>query len=333
MVQRSLLSARDWLQPTASTNELLAKYATWRSACGASKSTVAAEMSQLRSLDRAAVESFRARTLYDLREKPQEAARVIEASGASLSLATVQTRVRAFERFLMVGVPEGVGRKRIDSFRAALPKGASKGWHDAGLSLPGRRNRTKMPGPTPRPGDIEQILESSVRHSPAAGAVAALTCFSGLDLQAIVGLKWSDLAWRDYGDTPYWEVSCQRRGHLLSCYVVGPGAGAVLRWGLASGLGREACVFPGRTPGSGLSVRAFRDRLHAVCFAAGWPRATRSQLVSALAAWLRERGMDDHSIRLVIGRRRVASVDQLLHRHEQLNAQERIDEKLWTPQS
>ena len=328
MVQQPLFQTVDSPALPPGTNELLVQFRAFRESAGASKSTVAAETSQLRSLAREAAECSGESSLDGLRQKPTDAALLMEGRVSPLTLPTAQTRIRAFQRLLMMGVPDSIGRERVAAFRAALPRKDSKGWHDAGISLPGLRTRSKMPGPTPAPEDIERIIAIAAKRSPTSGAVAALACFSGLDVQTIVNLRWKDLTWQDHGQAPYWEVLCERRGRRVCCYIVGPGVGTLLRWGLATGLEREAYVFHGRESGSGLSIRAFRDRLRQVCTAAGWPRATRSQLISALAAWLRQRDMDDHSIRLVLARRRVASVDRMLHKHEQLAAQEQIDRAL-----
>ncbi len=323
MLQLRLLAEPLVLDVSAGSVSLLLHYKLYRECLQAAPSTVRSEVSQLRSLARLAERDL-GFNLYQLCEQPATAAGLLE-SEAYLSVSTIQLRVRAFQRLLLFDVGDQEGRRRIAKFRAALPKAQSRGWHDAGLSLPGRRVQIRMPGPTPGPMDLEDILEKASNISARDGAVASLACFSGLDVEAIVSLCWDDLAWRDAGKTPFWEVTCARRGHRVSFCILGPGANALLRWGLASTLVRDAFVLSGRNAGSRLSVRAFRDRLGTVCAAAGWPKLTRSQLLSAFVAWLRERGLDDHSIRLVIGRRRVASVDRLLRRQDQLGAQGLID--------
>ncbi len=324
MVQRPLF-AHDLGIPlsTASIHELAA-YRRWRSESSVAVSTVASEVSQLRSLARQA-EQGTAYTLRDLRDRPEEAAQLIEQAGMSLAVSTVQTRLRAFQRFLMMAASSDLGKRRVRAFRAALPKKTPRGWHDAGVSVPGTRARRRMPGPTPTIQALEQILEVGTSRSPASGAIAALACFSGLDVKEILQLHWQDLTWRDDGGSPYWELKILRRSHKTPVFVVGAGGQALLRHGLSSGLERDAFVLQGRISGTPLSERAFRNDLRTTCSQAGWPKATRPQLIAAFAAWLRDKGLDDHSIRMSLGRRRAASIDRMLHRHNQLEAQTLID--------
>ena len=63
-----------------------------------------------------------------------------------------------------------------------------------------------MPGPTPTIEALEQILEAGTSRSLASGAIAALACFSGLEVHEILQLRWKDLEWRDDGRTSYWEL-------------------------------------------------------------------------------------------------------------------------------
>jgi integrase len=324
MVQKPLIAPEHFRQLSRVSVEEVSAYRRWRAESGVAEATLAAEVSQLRSLARQA-EQRSGSTLSDLRGKPQEATQLIEQAGQSLSLSTILTRIRAFERFLMMGASPYLGRQRVEAFRAALPKKASRGWHEAGVSPAGTRTRKRMPGPTPTLEALEAIVEAGLSRSLRSGAVAALACFSGLDVKEMRELRWRDLHWHDNGASPYWEVKVRRRGHRATVFVVGLGAKALLKHGLSSGLDRDASVLRGRESGEPLSERALRDDLKHTCASAGWPRATRPQLLSAFAAWLRSCGFDDHSIRLTVGRRRAATVDRLLHRQTQLEAQEAID--------
>ena len=304
--------------------EELSVFQTWRRDLGGAASTVASEVSQLRSLARLS-EELTSVSLRELRGDPEAAAMLIEKASKGLGMATVLTRIRAFQRFLMMGVSPYLGRQRVRMFQAALPKKAVKGWYDAGVSVPGSRSRRRMPGPTPTADALEHILNAGITRTPISGAIAALACFSGLDVKEMCELKWRDLTWHDDGLTPYWEAKVMRRGHRVTVFVVGPGAQSLLKHGLASGLDRDAFLLRGRASDAGLSERALRDSLRASCVLAGWPKATRPQLVATLAAWLRSMDFDDHSIRLVLGRRRAASIDRMLHQHDQLHAQEALD--------
>ena len=182
-----------------------------------------------------------------------------------------------------------------------------------------------MPGPTPTIQALEEILEVGMSRSTSSGAIAALACFSGLDAKEILQLRWKNLTWRDDGRSAYWELMVPQRGRKTTVFVVGPGGQPLLRHGLSSRLEREAFVLAGRMPGTPLSERAFRNDLRITCSQAGWPKATRPQLIAAFAAWLRDKGLDDHSIRVTFGKRRAISIDRMLHRHQQLEAQTLID--------
>jgi len=324
LVQRALFTRDLGAVLSNESIEELAAYQKWRSDPSVASSTLASEISQLRSLGRQAEQRI-GHSLRDLRHRPEEAAKLVELAGEGLGLSTIQTRVRAFQRFLMMGVSDYLGRQKVQVFRAALPRKTPKDWHDAGISAPGSRTRRRMPGPTPTAEALPEILEAGMAKSLASGAVAALVCFSGLDVKEMLELHWQDLTWRDDEGSPHWEVKVIRRGHEATLFVVGPGAHALLRHGLSSGLQRDAFVLTGRARGTALSERALRYDLRASCGAAGWPRATRPQLIATLAAWLRDKGIDDHSIRLTLGRRRAASIDRMLHRQNQLDAQTLVD--------
>ena len=83
----------------------------------------------------------------------------------------------------------------------------------------------------------------------------------------------------------------------------------------------HSLLFEGRRPGAPVTDRAVRGRLARWGTTAGWPGVRRQDLVSALAAWLSDRGIDDHSIKVALGRRRVKSIDALLEPHRRLDAQ------------
>ena len=250
---------------------------------------------------------------------------MLEQSSATLAMGTVQKRMAAFERYLTMDASSEIGRQRVQGFRTALPKRTPIGWHDAGISVPGMRKKRRMPGPTPTVQALRKILAAGTARSLASGAIAALACFSGLEVSEILQLRWRDLTWRDDGGSPYWDVTVLRCGRQTTIFVVGEGARTLLRHGLLSGLERDAFVLQGRFEGTPLSERAFRNALKVICAQVGWGQATRSQLIDTLAAWLRDEGFDDHTIRVILGRRRAASIDRMLHRHKQLEAQTTID--------
>lgn len=306
-------------------------YRQWRAKDGVAKQTLSAECSQLRSLARDAAARL-GLTLADLRDEPAVAANLIEDAGGHVSLPTIQTRVRAFQRFLQMGVSPYLGRQRIATFMAGFPRRKSRGWHDMGSSLSGGKARRRMPAPTPGSSALLRILATACEKSNLDGAVASLCCFSGLDLQEITALRWRDVKWLDDGNSPIWEVKVHREGQGTSCFVMSPGAHPLLRFALASDRARDAYLFPGRAEGTHLTVVSMRHRLANLCHSAGWPGLSRWQLLSALASWLREAGVSDHEIRLAFGRRRALTVDRLLKPHDRLNAQALVDEQVF-PQS
>jgi site-specific recombinase XerD len=77
-----------------------------------------------------------------------------------------------------------------------------------------------------------------------------------------------------------------------------------------------------------LSYRACREVIRSACIHAGLPAVDAGQLRAAFASWLKSQGLSDHEVALVLGLRMVRSVDRLLLRHTQLNAQRRVRELL-----
>jgi integrase len=223
---------------------------------------------------------------------------------------------------------EESGRARIEQFRTCIPSKVSKGWHDAGVSIPGTKNRLRNRAPTPDAAALSAILAVGTSRSLLDGAIAGLGCFSGLELDEISELRWRDVKWQDQSGAPFCEVKVLRSGHRTTCFVMAEGAKALLSYALVSGLQRDAFVFPGRRQGEALSRGAIRDRLRAICRGAGWPGLTRSQLTSAFVLWLRANDLDDHSIRLALGRRRAATVDRLSRNSNSIAAQTFMDTAL-----
>lgn len=304
---------------------LIAAFRAKRQASSDSEPTIAAEVSQLRSLVKDAYSRFRLR-LADLLTQPEKAAELIEAAGNTLGRSTVQTRIRAVQKLAMINLGEIQGKRWIASFRASLPKRPSRGWHDEGISLPGTPSQPHPHSPTPDPAALETILHLAVRLSQTDAAIAGLACFSGLELDEICGLRWKDVRWTDQRDAAICEVRVQRRGQITTCLILPIGAKPLLSLALASGFQRDAFLFPGRQMDRPLSKGAIRNRLKRLCLHAGWPRLSRTQLCAAFVMWLRGHGYDDHSIRLIIGRRRAATIDRLLRHSTSIAAQLRVDD-------
>ena len=88
--------------------------------------TVDTETSQLRSLARQA-EQRSALTLRDLRDRPKEAIPLIEQAGTNRHNTTVQARIRAFQRFLMMGVSPDLGKESSKGIQGSPSEEGAKG--------------------------------------------------------------------------------------------------------------------------------------------------------------------------------------------------------------
>ncbi len=306
------------------TKALIGRFKEARLESGKAASTIAAEVSQLRSLAKDA-KTHLGMALADLFDRPDSAAELIELAGRSSGHSTVLTRSRALQRLAMLQLGDGEGRGWITAFQSSLPKRKGSGWHDSGLSLPGSRERIRPRSPTPDPDALEAILRLAVSRSPLDGTIAGLACFSGLELDEICELRWSDVTWRDDSASTFCEVTVHRRGRRTTCLIVPMGARPLLSLALTSGLQRDNYVLPGRKEGEHLSKGAIRNRIKCMCESAGWPGLTLSQLTAAFVVWLRKHGYDDHSVKLVLACRRVATVDRLLRSHECIASQIRVD--------
>jgi len=186
-----------------------------------------------------------------------------------------------------------------------------------------------MPAPTPPPELLTTIVECGAAKSDLDAAIGAMACYSGLELNEMVELRWRDLRCADEGAEPFWEVRLSREGKRTNCFILGPGARPLMRYALRADRSRDAFVLPGRRDGSALSKGAVKARLAALCAELGWSGLTRWQITSAFAEWLRRQGIDDHDIRMTLGRRSVATVDSLLRPYNRLAAQREIDEKVF----
>src|SRR4051812_5512259 len=89
--------------------DALTSYQHWREQNGIAPVTLASEVSQLRSLARQA--EAQGLTLVELKQRPQAAGPLIEDAGMLLGNSAVQTRVRAFVNFLMMGLSPYHGRQ------------------------------------------------------------------------------------------------------------------------------------------------------------------------------------------------------------------------------
>lgn len=313
---------QDW-QPDHDENSLISDFIAQRRLSGSADSTVKAEASQLRSMgcDARAL----GLSLRELLAHPEEAANLIEAAGASLHRTTVLARIRAYQRLVIQMLGQDRGAAILQRFSVSMPQHESLYWHDSGMSVPGRKSKSTRRAPTPDGGALEAILAAAASKTRMDGAIAAFACFSGLELGAMRKLRWRDIKWQDEEGSTYCEVRLIRRARKTHCFVVPIGAKTILAYAVQTGLERDAYIFPGRSPGEPMSVGALKNRIRDACEVAGWSGLTRSQLTAAFVDWLRVQGLDDHSIRLVLGRRRAATVDRLSRHSKAISAQLQID--------
>ena len=302
-----------------SNESRLAEYRVARLAEGAAPRTVDAEVGQLRSLVRDSLRIGGPATLNDIIDAPAHAGLLLVEPGTTVGRSTMLTRLRALQRLMMLGVSRAVAEERLHALDASLGARPSNEWHEAGVLVGGRRQRASQRTTLP-PSALESILDAAADESIEAGALAGLLCFSAVPIDRVCALRWDDLRWGAGALTC--EVAVDVGGNERRFFVLAPGVAAMLRLYVDSAeRSADSVLFEGRTPGKPVTDRAVRARLARWGRTAGWPGARRQDLVSALAAWLSDRGIDDHSIKVALGRRRVKSVDALLEPHRRLDAQ------------
>ena len=301
---------------------LVREYGLMRLGQGFAKATVASEQSQLRSLLRDSLAQGGPKSLEALMADLPATARLLAAPDRPCHASTIQTRLRAFQRLLGLGVAEQKHRQRLEVLDEHLPTRRTSEWHQAGILLGGHPAPSRKRFPSLDPGDLERIIQESIQQSAEAGALAGALCFSGLAADEVRTLRWSQVRWQ--GAAESWEVSLQRRKRRHRLLIIGPGAQALTAWRLDPMGVDSDLIVPGKTGKDPLSPRGFRKRVKRILKAAGYPSYPRSTFVSACAAWLSEKGFTDHEVKVLLGRRRVKTIDGLLAPHRRLAAQRRV---------
>jgi integrase len=314
-----------------------------RLAEGAHPRSVTREVSQLRSLAREAGFNEMSTSLSVLIKDPVAIARALLEPTQLISRSTGRARLVAVQRFIRVVAPTQ-GLNAIDvlgRLEVLLPSTRSRGWHDAGIVVAGQLVRRRPPGPTLDAADLDRIVEYAAVGSahPQASrdrALVALACFSGLRLEEIVALRWEDLS-REPALAGYFGLTASvvRATRRVQLHLPGPAAQHLAE--LAASLVVEAGQPSGpvfrarsRTPRP-VGYRLARDVISRACRRAGLPRASSAELRAAFAWWLRAHGLSDHEVAEVLGLVRVRSVDRLLRRHAELQAQRAVRERLHYP--
>ena len=325
-MQGSLFASEREEPASPSQEALLDRYRSHRLEDGASPRTAASEVSQLRALGRDLASSGRARALVDVLNRPELAGACLLDPQGEVSRSTIRTRYRAVQRLLGFEVAPEVASRRLQRLDASLGRKSSRGWHDPGVVVGGRKERARA-RPTLPTSALAEIFEVAEGDSAQSAALAALLCYTGIPIDDVCRLRWCELTWgRDALDC---EVRLGAARDRRVYVVMGPGVAAILRLRLErADEDLAAFLFRGRRAGTAVTSRAVSGRLTRWARRAGYGSVRRHEVTAALAAWLSENRVDDASIQQVLGRRWTKSVDALLAPYKRLEGQERVQEVL-----
>jgi integrase len=324
----------------AASERLLAAFGHARLAAGAHRRSVAREVSQLRALARDAGRPGDSVPLAAMVSDPAMVARLLLEPPQPIARSTGRARLVAVQRFVRVVAPAlGMdAATEIARLDALLPAWRQSGWHDAGTVVAGEVGRRRL-GPTLDASDLERIVEAAGMAATGQRALrdralVALACFSGLRAEEIVQLRWEEVS-RELTGAGYYglAVRVERRGRCLHLLVPAPASDALAAWAAARWpQATSGPVFPARgRAGRPLGYRTARAALSNACRRAGLPPAEAVELRAACAWWLKAQGLSDHEVAEVLGLARVRSVDRLLRRHAELQAQRIARERLDRP--
>ncbi len=301
---------------------------------------MAREVSQLRSLARDAGLHGGTSAVAVLASDMGLVARLLLDPAKPIARATARARLVAVQRFLVVvspilGLDSATQLAQLDRL---LPSARSSGWHDAGTMVAGEVGRRRQLRPTLDAVDLERIVEmagtpETKAHAQRNRALVALTCFSGLRPEEIVALRWEHLSLESARTAPFGlTINAARRGRQVLIPV--PSIATLTLAALADSLTSEPArlsgpVFRARSQtGRPLGYRTIRAVVCEACRRAGFPGTEAADLRSAFGWWLKAKGLSDHEVAEVLGLARVRSVDRLLRRHMELQAQRRVREIL-----
>lgn len=308
-----------------SERQLIDVFREARTTEGAARSTIDAEVSQLRTLRRELIQRGTGGSLLDIVSNPALAGGLFTEPSRPCHKSTWETRLRALQRLFLLGVSPEEGRRRLDVLDGVLPMRSSRGWHDAAVRAGGQEGRV-IQRPTLGVEVLRDIFDAAANESVESEALAGLLCFSAIPLASICALQWGELSWGT--DRLDCTVTLGRGRARRQYLVTGPAAGTLIRLYVGVRGDDSSFVFPGRTIGSPLTTRAARGRMAGWASTAGQANVTRHGLTSALAESLRAAGLDDPSTQLVLGRRQTRSVDRMLAPHRRLENQRRVQASL-----
>lgn len=316
----------------------LAFFSDTRHAEGAHPRSVEREVSQIRSLAREAEEAGHPCGLAALVADPKVIAHVLLEPKRQISRSTGRARLIAVQRFIRAivaasGHEEAEVLRRLD---ALLPARPADKWHAAGTQVAGLMGRRSL-GPTLDGSDLMRIVGHPVQAgSPPIAlrnrALVAVACFSGLRAEEIAALRWEDLDREGTESGRHGLTARVRRNEAhrrLPVLGPAPDALAALKDRRGTDGPRSGPVFwrQGR-PGRALSYRSVRAIVCDACRRAGFGPVEQIELRAAFAWWLKVHGLSDHEAAAALGLVRVRSLDRLLDRHRELQAQRNVRERL-----
>lgn len=322
------------------TEQLLKEFRQARCAARAHPKSVRREVSQLRSLARDAELRDEPSTLGALASDMALVARLLLDPPRPIARATGRARLVAVQRFVLFASPLlGLdAAAQLDRLDRLLPATRSSGWHDAGTIVSGAVGRRRRLRPTLEAADLERIVgkvatAESGAHTRRDTALVAMSCFSGLRPEEIAALCWDQVSREcSPGGQAEVRILVSRGGGQVRIPVppIAAHALAGVAASLESNLGHlSGPVFRARGRGGrALGYRTVRSIVSEACSRAGYPGTEAADLRSAFAASLKAKGLSDHEVAEVLGLARVRSVDRLLRRHRELQAQRRVREIL-----
>ena len=299
----------------AATEAALDRYARFY-ASERSAGAVRGEVSQL-SREARAVEGLT--TLADAIGNVPCLVRILTMPRERPSAATASRRLSAIQHAMMLLLGADDGRRGIVELRARLPQRDLTDWHESGVVIAGDTKRRRPTCPSISPADLVTIVQSvaECRHATRDRAIVAVHCFSGLTAAEIRTLSWDSVRWENEFET--WSVAVKRGDTRTRLAIFGAAVPLLAQLRLRDSPG-DRTVF--RNPrGTPLTSVQLRRVVGAACERAGFPGATRADLLSAITTYLHEAGFTEHQIAIALGTHTVATIDRRLRPHLALKAQ------------
>lgn len=231
-------------------------------------------------------------------------------------------RFAAIVAAILLAWGDDEGRRRLGYLEGRLPRKDRPQWYESGVALAGDTKRRRPTGPTIEPTDLARIIESANRgrHSLRDRAFVGTLCFSSLMAKEARTLTWRGLRWEP--DVETWSVPVERAGHRTRLSIFGATVPLLVRLRFESPTDANA-VFAG-PHGEPLAERQARRIVLDACVLAGFPLASRADLLSTVTAYLSDEGLTEHQIAIALGVATVGTIDRRLERHKALQAQRTV---------